>query len=155
MMMLCMKNNNVYEDLISREKAKRTKLSENRQENGLCTKIQTGFQDVFWTIKLHGKFRLAPILKIFPSLLFRVLSYSIILSYMSNFYSGMGLFIPLALFAIPVLFSFLVGKYILGIKDSEVVVNAVSGVVLPIYIDLFNVVNTFIYINLTITYIFK
>jgi hypothetical protein len=163
MMMLCMKNNNVYKDLIAREKAKRIKLSEDSQENGtgrqiqsgfervlrttglhgIWKKIQSGFRNVLWTIRLHMKFTLAPIAKICPSVLFRVFSYSIILGYLSNFYNGKGLIVPLAVFAIPALLNFVVGKYILGIKDAEVVVNSVGGIVLPIYIDLFDVVNTY------------
>ena len=143
MVMLCAKNNNLYDDFIVREKTSRKNARADTEESGTCKAIQTFFEDVFWNLRLHAKFTLTPILKLSPGLFFRILSYSVIFSYMSDLYSGIGVLFPLGIFATVATLNFLVGKYYLLIKDSEVLVNSICGVVLPIYLDLIDVVSIY------------
>ena len=145
MAMLWLKNNSVYNDLIIREMAKSSN-SEDVTENGTCAKIITFFKDLLWKIRLHGRFTLAPIIKTTPNLLFKVFAYTLILIYSSDWYSGIGLFFPLGLFATMTLLSFAVGRLTLPIKDEELLVNSFSGVVLPIYINVFDVVSSCIHL---------
>ena len=147
MLMLWLKNNNVYQDLIVKEKAKQMNVSDDPEELGTFEKIQKRFKDVFWSIRLHLRFTVAPIVKISPSLFFRVLSYWVILSYLSDLYSGPGLLFPLSLFSMVAILNFLVGKYVLNIKEDEVLVNSVGGIVLPIYVDLHSVVRKNLYVQ--------
>ena len=60
---------------------------------------------------------------------------------MSDLYTGIGLALPLILFAIIVLLGFLVGKYAIGIKTEEALVNSFCCIVFPIYLDIFSVVS--------------
>ena len=140
--MLWLKNNSVYNDLIAREKAKSVEASEGMKTNDTCKKMTTVFVELVGKIRLHGRFTLVPIIKTTPSLLFRVLAYSLILIYSSNWFSGIGLLFPFGLISIMTALNFMVGKLALPIKDEEVLVNSFSGAVLPIYIDVFDVVSS-------------
>ena len=143
MIMICVKNNNIYANFIVREKANRRNVNNDTEESGACKAIQRFCEDVFWTCRLHAKFTLAPIVKLSPGLFFRILSYGVIFSYLSDLYNGIGILFPFALFATVASLNFMVGKYLLKIKDSEVLVNSICGVVLPIYLDLFDVVSIY------------
>ena len=70
------------------------------------TKIMTFIKELVWKIRLHGRFTLAPIIKTTPNLLFKVFAYTLILTYSSDWYSGIGLLFPFGLFAIITLLSF-------------------------------------------------
>ena len=111
-------------------------------KNDFCSKTVGYLKDLARKLKLHGKFTMAPIIKTSPSLLFRVFAYSLLLTYSSDWYNGIGLLFPFGLFMVMTLLSFVIGKWTLPIRDPELLVNAVSGVVLPIYIDIFDVVST-------------
>ena len=137
----CMKNNNIYANFIVREKASRRNVDNDTEDSGTCKAIQRFCEDLFWTCRLHVKFTVSPIVKLSPGLFFRILSYGVILSYLSDLYNGIGILFPFALFATVASLNFVVGKYLLKIKDSEVLVNSICGVVLPIYLDLFDVVS--------------
>ena len=142
MAMLWLKNNSVYNDLIIREMAKSNIKSEEVNNDGTCTKILTFFKDLFWKLRLHGRFTLAPIIKTTPNLLFKVFAYTLILIYASDWYSGIGLLLPFGLFATMTFLSFVVVRLTLPIRDEELLVNSFSGVVLPIYINVFDVVSS-------------
>ena len=147
MIMICVKNNNIYANFIVREKASRKNVNEDDdEESGTCKTLKQTIGYVLWNIRLHAKFTLTPILKLAPGLLYRILSYCVIFSYLSDLYNGIGVLFPFALFATVASLNFIVGKYLLKIKDSEVVVNSICGVVLPIYVDLFNVVSIYEFI---------
>ena len=141
MMMLFLKNNNVYSDCISRDNAKRKNDEDDSVERGICEKIQLFGGNIWWMIRLHTKYTLAPILRITGSFFFRVLTYWIILSYLSSLYNGIGLISPFLLFAMVSGLSFLCGKWIVNLRYQEALVNSICGVVLPIYLDMFNVVS--------------
>ena len=142
MSILWLKNNSVYNDLIVREMSNASKISAGMSKDGTFTKIATFFQNLVWKIRLHGRFTFTPIIKTSPSLLFRVFAYSLILLYSSDLYRGIGLLLPFGLFSLMAILSFSVGKLMLPIKFEELLVNSVSGIVLPVYIDVFDIVSS-------------
>ena len=147
------KNNNVYSDRITREGAERKQAKEERSSNrgrnrdeGCFATLKGFSDDALFATKLHVKYTLAPILKVLPSVLFRVFAYCLIVSYSSDFYTGMGYFLPLILVTVIVLLEFLAGKMI-KLRNEEAMVNAFCGVTLPIYLDVFTVVSSKAFVN--------
>ena len=74
----------MYGDCIIREKVKRKKEEDARVKGGFRDKIQSFGGNIWWTIRLYTKYTLTPVIRILPSLFFRVLLYWIILSYLSD-----------------------------------------------------------------------
>ena len=142
MSMLWLKNNSVYNDLIVREMSNLSKVSEEVSKDGTFATVAAFFQNLVWKIRLHGRFTFAPIIKTSPSLLFRVFAYSLILLYSSDLYRGIGLLMPFGILSIMTILNFSVGKLMLPTKDEELLVNSVSGIVLPVYIDVFDIVSS-------------
>ena len=101
-MTVFMKNNNIYGEYIRREKAKKRSeeqgVKDATRDQGVVDEIVSLWNDICWSIQLHAKYTIAPIVKISPSFFFRISSYCIILTYLSDFYNGVGLFLPLFLF---------------------------------------------------------
>ena len=154
--MLFVKNNNVYSDRIRREQTERKHakdgLNKNRarsKDEGVFPKFISVCYDALFTTKLHVKYTLAPILKVLPSFLFRLFAYSLIVSYSSDFYTGMGCLIPLILVTVIVLLQFLTAK-MMKLRTEEAIVNAFCGITLPIYLDVFTVVTIRIHLNICV-----
>ena len=143
--MLFLENNNIFSDCIKKESKQRNESKKKANgnhatEDGLISKMKSFFGELFFKMRLHTKYTLAPIIKVLPGLLFRVFTYCILLSYLSNFYRGFGLLLPLLLFSVVTALGLFVGIRILKIKKEEAVVNSFCGIVLPIYLDIFPVV---------------
>ena len=105
--------------------------------------------DVSETIKnkIHDfSFLAVPIIKVLPSIAFRILSFWLILSYLPEFYNneegngpGLGLFLPLFLIGIIMLVNFITAtKFgLIGLKAKEALVNSVCNIILPVYGDMY------------------
>ena len=144
--MLLLKNNNIYGDYIKRKIAERKTYNDEirDQVNGTSpscwNKLKWFCEDKLHVLKLFSKYTLLQVLKSMPSILFRIFSYCIIISYSAELYTGIGYLAPLVFMVFVVLTEFLVGKF-LKLRNEEAIVNAFCGVTLPIYLDIFPIVS--------------
>ena len=138
--MLLTKNNNACSDRIKKKELVRKHQMKKKTETTCFQEFQEWCDDTVFTAKLHCRYTLAPILKTLPGLLFRIFGYCLILSYLSDFYTGMGYLIPLGLVVGVVVLQFIAGKMI-ELRDEEAIVNAFCGVTLPVYLDVFPIVS--------------
>ena len=142
--MLFLKNNNVHNDFIQRKistTSHAAQAQQNSTKDDFFAKVIASLKTFALWLKLHTEFTVAPLCKVMPSILFRIFSYYIIMSYLSDFYRGIGLALPLIVFSSIVLLGFLAGKVCIGIKDEEALVNSFCCIVFPIYLDIFSVVS--------------
>ena len=101
------------------------------------------FVDLWATIELNIYYIGVPMIKVLPSVLFRLLTFWLILSYCAQIYPhpdstspGWGLIVPAFLPFFIVLINFLSG-YLLELNREEATVNSFSNLILPVYSNLF------------------
>ena len=141
--MLLLKNNNIYGDYIKRKIAERNDQIRNRRSGAspsCWNNLKWFSEDKLHVLKLYSKYTLLQVLKSMPSILFRIFSYCIIISYSAELYTGIGYLAPLVFMVLVVLAEFLVGK-VMELRNEEAIVNAFCGVTLPIYLDIFPIVS--------------
>ena len=147
--MLLLKNNNIYGDYIKRKIAERKTYNDqlrNRRSGAspsCWNKLKWFCEDKLHVLKFYSKYTLLQVLKSMPSILFRILSYCIIISYSAELYTGIFYLAPLVFVVSVVLTEFLVGK-LMKLRYEEAIVNAFCGVTLPIYLDIFPIVSVMI-----------
>ena len=106
--------------------------------------LKDGCAYVFYQVKYLG----TSIVKILPSVVFRLLCFWLILSYSSEFYlnkkgngPGRGIFLPFALVALIIGINFAIGYWKLNLKMEELIVNSFGNLILPVYVHLFYLVS--------------
>ena len=124
---LLLKNNNVYQDRAKKEQVSKSEVQ--NIDGNFCSRIGS-------KIKILIKYTITPLFKVVPSFLFRLLSYLVILGYISETFTGIALIIPFMIFALVAGISFYIGAFQLQLKRDEAIVNSLTGLIAPMYIDL-------------------
>ena len=144
-------NKSVHRNREKKEEAEqnlRRRKLETRQSviaEGCCKKFTAFWRDnVGDVIALKMKYVGIPVIKVLPSILFRLGSIWLILSYCSEFYPsvdqqgpGWGLVLPALLIFIIMAVNFYVSTSYLKLKKDEALVNSVCNVIHPTYVDLY------------------
>ena len=135
------------ENRIAAERELRIQRERRDQDQGCYETITNFFKDSAATIKLKVQYIVIPMIKVLPSVIFRLLTFWLILSYCTEFYPnekgngpGMGLLIPAFLLFLIGAINFLSG-YSLGLNKEEAIVNSFSNLIMPLYVDLFSLVS--------------
>ena len=128
------------------EKDLRRRKLETRQSvtgQGYCRRFTAFCRDNLGdVIALKLKYVAIPVIKVLPSILFRLGSLWLILTYCSEFYPsaegpGWGLVLPALLIFVIMAVNFYVATSYLKLKKEEALVNSVCNVVHPTYINLY------------------
>ena len=132
------------------ERNLRKKLQRNNPNQGYCDTITNFLTDAGATVLFKLKYLGIPMIKVLPSVIFRLLCFWLILSYCSEFYPnkqgvgpGLGLWLPAILIFLVAGINFVVASNGLQLKMQEAVVNSTSNLILPVYVDLFYLVSAF------------
>ena len=105
-----------------------------------CRSVKKFWTYVTWELKLTAKYVMVPVVKVLPTIAFRVLSFWIILTCLSEYYIEYGLIVPATFFSFICLLTHAVGLN-LNLKWKESFVNSVCTVILPVYVDLYLLVS--------------
>ena len=140
-----------HEKKMEAEQKLRIKKERRGEDQGCCDMITNFLKDSVATTKLKVRYTSVPLIKVLPSVAFRLLTFWLILSYCTEFYldrngnkPGWALLIPAFLLFIIWVINFLVG-YWLGLDKEEATVNSFSNLFLPLYVDLLILVSVLKY----------
>ena len=150
--MTLIENKSIHRNRAENDEAMRT-LRKKRQRKakhlGVCDKLTNGLKDVTAWILFQLRYLGIPMIKVVPSVMFRLLCFWLILSYCSEFYlnengtgPGVGICLPAFLILVVITVQFVVGHR-LGLKRQEAVVNSTNNLILPVYVDMFYLVSVF------------
>ena len=125
----------------------REREDKNQQGSGCWQHFINFGKDQITILGLKLKYIGIPLMKAMPSVIFRLMSFWLLLTYCSEFYPGnketspgLGLIVPSILILIVIGINFGVG-HMLGLKMEEVTTNCITNLVIPVYVDLFSLVS--------------
>ena len=112
------------------------------EQNG-CRTCYSWIKEKILFLILQIRYLGIPLIKAMPTILFRMLCFWLLLSYSTEFYPdkngtgpGLGLCLPLAMMLSVILVNLGVGHF-LGLKIEEALTNAITNLVIPVYLDVF------------------
>ena len=131
------------------EKIRTLKKQQQRSfENLKCFDIATNtIKDSLVSLGYKFNYLFVSMVKVLPSVIFRLFCIWLTLSYTSEFYlrndnnPGLGIGLPFVLIIIITMINYRVGYWYLGLKSKEAIVNSIGNLVLPVYIDLYYLVS--------------
>ena len=153
MILVLKQSKTIHRDLRCKEEALREQKKEEDELNdeediGLCDKVLRFFSSLGQKLMLTLRFDVIPVVKALPSVLFRVSVLWLILSYSSEAYpneNGDGPSLLLALIPSGMLLLIISLNYVaankIKLRKKEALVNSVSNVILPVYVDVFHLVS--------------
>ena len=131
----------------------RKKKQRGNQNEECCSDFINTLSDTFASIWYTLNYVVAYMVKVLPSVMFRLLCFWLILSYTTEFYlnkqgnkPGWGMFLPAILILLVVVINFAVGYlplFNLQLKIEELIANSFSNLILPIYVHLFHSVRIY------------
>ena len=157
-------NKSIHRNRSERNSAERSLANERKREYedpDACENCVNRLKDFCLLQVLKIKYLGIPLIKALPTVIFRLLCFWIILSYCSEFYPdckgngpGIGLVFPAIMVIIVMAINYVVGHK-LGLKVQENIVNSITNLVIPVYVDLFFLVSIHDYLNSRILNIFR
>ena len=155
LLLVLIESKSIYRNRELKEVAERNRLKEINsrytENKGCCEKVKNIWKDIISAVSLKIKYIGIPILNALSTVIFRLTTLWLILSYSSELYPnsdgsgpGLGLFLPFCVLGIILLVNFAVGTKILDLRWQEALVNSNSYIFLPVYFDLFFLVSSVI-----------
>ena len=139
MVSVIQQNNSIYGDRKRRDESLRKEMKEKNpsaEEDGCLSE----------KVKPFVLYNIIPLCKVVPSVMFRILGWLIILGYLSELFHGNAILILGVIFLMVPSISYFIGTiktFNVNLKWDESLLNAVVGMLLPIYIDLHSTVSNF------------
>ena len=126
------------------ERALRKQQTSRQNENAGCwPRFQNLLKDILASFVIKTKYVVVPVVKVLPSVMFRLGTLWLLLTYSIEWFPnqegsgpGYGILFPLAIICLIVGINYLVGTKLLKCKENEAIVNSVSNLVLPAYVDI-------------------
>ena len=114
-----------------------------RNEKNGCQTRYSWIKEKILFLLLQMRYLGIPLIKAMPTVLFRMLCFWLLLSYSTEFYPdeigtgpGLGLCFPLAMMLSVIFVNLGVGHF-LGLKIEEALTNAITNLVIPVYLDVY------------------
>ena len=153
MILVLKQSKTIHRDLRFKEKTMLKQKEEEEELNdeedpGLCDKVMLFFSKLGQNLMLTLRFDVIPVIKALPSVMFRVSVLWLVLSYSSEAYpnqNGDGPSVFLALIPSGMFLGIIGLNYYaankIQLRKKEALVNSVSNMILPVYIDVFPLVS--------------
>ena len=140
-------NKSVYRNRETKEEAERAlkikQTSRPTENTGCWSRFKNVFKDLLASLTIKTKYVFVPVVKVLPSVMFRLGTMWLLFTYSSEWFPnregngpGYGLLFPLGTLCLIFGINYVVGKKSLDCKENEAIVNSISNLVLPAYVDL-------------------